>query len=105
MKKEEKATNKNIIVNKETRNPIKKLNTGKSKFCKVSKEFSKNKKQVTKDMLLGDIMELKPNSGEVFLGFGLHCFGCPMAAMETLEEVAELYEINMELLLKKLNEL
>ena len=107
-KKEAKNTFKKVAVkpnNKETKKPVKKAITKSTKTCKTTKGSSKAKKQITKNMLLGDIMEMKPDSGEVFLGFGLHCFGCPMAAMETLEEVAELYEINLELMLKKLNEL
>ena len=99
MKKEAKETK---AIKKELK-PTKKVVSKPSKDAKTTKGSSKTK--ITKEMLLGDIMEIKPNSGEVFLGFGLHCFGCPMAAMETLQEVAELYEINLELLLKKLNEL
>ena len=41
---------------------------------------------------------------EVFLGFGMHCLYCPMSRMETLEEAAQVHEIDVDLLIKKLNE-
>ncbi len=63
------------------------------------------KKTITKNMLIGEVMKLKPNAGEVFMGFGLHCFSCPMSAMESLEEAAQLHEVDLDLMLEKLNEL
>ena len=33
----------------------------------------------------------------------MHCFGCPMSQMETLEEASEVHEFDLNLLLDKLN--
>ena len=38
------------------------------------------------------------------MGFGMHCLGCPMSQMETLEEAAQAHDIDLELMLQKLNE-
>ena len=62
------------------------------------------KKQFTKDMTIGEILKQDPNLEEVFLGFGMHCVSCPVSQMETVEEASQVHGIDVEFLLKKLNE-
>ena len=38
-------------------------------------------------------------------GFGMHCFSCPFSLMETIEQAAEVHGVDVDLMLKKLNEL
>lgn len=57
-----------------------------------------------KDTTIGQVLKENESLKEILVGFGMHCFGCPMSLMETLEEAAEVHEIDLELLLKKLNE-
>lgn len=65
----------------------------------------KKKKMIfTKDSTIGDVVNHDENLADILMGFGMHCFGCPMSQMETLEEAAEVHEIDLELMLKKLNE-
>lgn len=61
-------------------------------------------KKITKDMTVAEVLNINENLKEVLMGFGMHCFGCPCALAETLEEAAEVHEIDIELLLAKLNE-
>ena len=61
-------------------------------------------KQIKKDMTIGDVLKIDESLGEVFLGFGMHCIYCPMSQMETLEEASEVHQIDLDLLIKKLNE-
>lgn len=51
---------------------------------------TKNKKQlITKNTLIGDIVEKYPEIGEVLVeDYGFHCVGCMAAEMETLEQGA-----------------
>lgn len=58
----------------------------------------------TKDNTLGEVLKSKKNAQQVLTGFGMHCFGCPMTQMETLEEAAMVHGIELDLLLEKLNE-
>lgn len=65
----------------------------------------KKKKMIfTKDSTIGDVVNHDENLADILMGFGMHCFGCPMSQMETLEEAAEVHEIDLELMLQKLNE-
>ncbi len=62
------------------------------------------KKKITKDMTIGELLEVNDKLGEVLLGFGMHCFTCPVSQMETLEEAAMVHDIDIDFLIKKLNE-
>lgn len=60
--------------------------------------------QITKDMTLSEVMSYRQNAFQVFLGFGMHCFSCPVSQMETVEEAAMVHDCDLNLLLEKLNE-
>ena len=61
-------------------------------------------KEIKKEMTIAEVLEIDKNLGEVLLGFGMHCLTCPCALAETLEEAAEVHEIDIELLVEKLNQ-
>ena len=64
----------------------------------------KMQKQISKTDTIGEVLELDEGLAEIFLGFGMHCLYCPMSRMETLEEAASVHGIDLDLLVKKLNE-
>ena len=59
---------------------------------------------INKDMTISEVLNLNENLKDVLMGFGMHCFSCPCALAETLEEAAEVHEIDVNLLVEKLNE-
>ena len=40
--------------------------------------------QVTKQMLIGELLQLDPNIAGVLMRAGMHCIGCPSSQMESL---------------------
>ncbi len=64
----------------------------------------KKKTTITKDMTIGEVLKVNEKLGEVFLGFGMHCLSCPVSQMETIEEASMVHGVDVEFLLKKLNE-
>ena len=60
--------------------------------------------KITKDMALGQLLDTNEGYGDILMGFGMHCFGCPMSRMETLEEAASVHGIDIDYMLEKLNE-
>lgn len=62
------------------------------------------KKQVKKDMTIAEVLKLDESLKEVLMGFGMHCFSCPCALGETLEEASEVHDIDVNFLVEKLNE-
>lgn len=57
-----------------------------------------------KEMSIKEIIEECPDTLEVFANFGLACIGCAMASYESIEEGAVAHGINVEELMKALNE-
>ena len=66
--------------------------------------MAKKKKEITKEMTIGEVLTTCPELAEVFMGFGMHCISCPVSQMETVEEAGMVHGVDVDLLLKKLNE-
>ena len=71
---------------------------------KVATKRASRKELFTKDMTLGEVLMKKPEAQAILFGFGMHCFGCPVTQFETIEEAAMVHDVDLKLLLKKLNE-
>ncbi|MDO5718302.1 MAG: DUF1858 domain-containing protein [Tissierellia bacterium] len=59
--------------------------------------------EVTKDMLIGDVLREVPGAIDVLFEAGLGCVGCPASQMESIEEAAYVHGLDLDDLLKKLN--
>ena len=70
---------------------------------KVRNTCDNQEVKFTKDTTIGEVLRANPKNRTILEGFGLHCFGCPMSQMETLEEASEVHEIDLEFMLNKLN--
>lgn len=66
--------------------------------------MAKKKQTITSNMTIGDVLKSNPQLAEIFLGFGMHCISCPISLMETVEEAAMVHDVDLDFLLKKLNE-
>lgn len=61
-------------------------------------------KTITKDMIIGDIVDKYPKTAEVFQSFGMHCLGCPMSRGETVAEACEVHNMDIDALISALND-
>ncbi len=59
---------------------------------------------VDKDMTIGKIVKDYPATAEVFNRFGMGCLGCPATQYESLEQGAILHGIDVDQLVKELND-
>ena len=59
---------------------------------------------VTKDTIIGDILDMDESTAPFFLNMGMHCLGCPSARGETLEEACMVHGVDVNELVKQLNE-
>lgn len=62
------------------------------------------KKKFTEKTTIGEVLAENEKLSEVLIGFGMHCFGCPMSQMETLSEAAMVHDLDLEYMLAVLNE-
>lgn len=60
--------------------------------------------QVTKDSLIGDILDHDVNTAKFFFEIGMHCLGCPHSRGESIAEACAVHGTNADELVKKINE-
>ncbi len=59
--------------------------------------------KITKDMTIGEILDINPDLASVLMAGGMHCIGCPASLMESLEEAAMVHGIEADDILFQLN--
>ena len=60
--------------------------------------------KIDKNTTIGEILEQAPEKADILLEIGMHCLGCPASQMETLEEACAVHGIDVEEVVKKINE-
>ena len=60
--------------------------------------------QLTKDMTIGEIIRIDQGVIPILMEAGMHCLGCPSAQGETLEEAAMVHGMDIDALMKAINE-
>ena len=58
---------------------------------------------ITKDMLIGDILDIDVEIAQFLLEIGMHCLGCPSARGESLEDACLVHGTDVDELLDKIN--
>jgi hybrid cluster-associated redox disulfide protein len=59
---------------------------------------------ITADMPIGEVVARYPRTIHVFMRHGLRCVGCAVAQFENIRQGAESHGINVDALMKDLNE-
>ena len=59
---------------------------------------------ITKDTIIGDILDIAPQTAPIFLSIGMHCLGCPSSRGETVEEACMVHGVDVDALLRVVNE-
>ena len=59
---------------------------------------------IEKDTIIGEVLDLAPQSAPLFMAIGMHCLGCPSSRGETVEEACMVHGIDVEKLLALVNE-
>ena len=60
--------------------------------------------EITKDTVIGDILDIAPQTAPIFLSIGMHCLGCPSSRGETVEEGCMVQGVDVDRLLARVNE-
>lgn len=58
---------------------------------------------ITKDSIIGDILDLDKTTAPFFMEMGMHCLGCPASRGETIEQACSVHGVNADELVEKLN--
>ena len=59
---------------------------------------------VTKETLIGDILDHDVQTAQFFLEIGMHCLGCPHSRGESIEDACLVHGTDADALVKKIND-
>ncbi len=59
---------------------------------------------VTKQSVIGDVLDHDIDTAKFFFEIGMHCLGCPASRGETIEEACTVHGTDADELVKKINE-
>lgn len=59
--------------------------------------------QISKDTVIGTILDSAPETAPFFLEMGMHCLGCPSARSETVAQACMVHGVNTDDLVSKIN--
>ena len=59
--------------------------------------------RVTKDMLIGDILDADREAAQFFFEMGMHCLGCPSARGESLEMACAVHGVDVDEMVEEIN--
>lgn len=60
---------------------------------------------ITKDMIIGDVLDAHPELAPNFLEMGMHCLGCPSARGESVEQACAVHGVDADEFIAGLNEI
>ena len=58
---------------------------------------------ITRDMSIGQVLEINRETAPIMMEYGMHCMGCPFSLMESLEQGCAAHGTDVEELVDKLN--
>ena len=58
---------------------------------------------VTKETIIGDILDACPDTAPFFFEIGMHCLGCPASRGESIEEACEVHGVDCNEMIEKIN--
>lgn len=59
--------------------------------------------KITKDTIIGDVLDMDKTTAPYFIEMGMHCLGCPSSRGETIEQACAVHGVNADELVEKIN--
>ena len=59
---------------------------------------------LTKESIIGDVLDYDIETARFFFEIGMHCLGCPASRGESIEDACAVHNTDADELVKKLNE-
>jgi len=58
---------------------------------------------ITKDSIIGDVLDFNLETAQFFLEMGMHCLGCPASRGETIEQACMVHGVDSDEIISKIN--
>ncbi len=59
--------------------------------------------KITKDMTIGELLNICPEAGPALMGIGMYCLGCPASQGESIEEAAMVHGLDVNYVVDTVN--
>ena len=59
--------------------------------------------KVTKESIIGDVLDYNRGTAQFFFEIGMHCLGCPSARGESIEDACAVHGTDADALVEKIN--
>ena len=59
--------------------------------------------KITKDMIVGEVLDMDTGAAKYFFEIGMHCLGCPASRGESIEQACAVHGADVDALIAKLN--
>ena len=60
--------------------------------------------EITKQSIIGDVLDYNAGTAKFFFEIGMHCLGCPASRGESIEDACAVHGTNADELVRKMNE-
>lgn len=59
--------------------------------------------KITKQSIIGDILDMAPETAQFFFAIGMHCLGCPASRGESVEDACAVHGTDADALVERIN--
>ena len=59
---------------------------------------------ITKESVIGDILDYEPETAQIFFAIGMHCLGCPASRGESVADACAVHGTDADALIKQIND-
>ena len=59
--------------------------------------------KIEKTTIIGDVLDIAPQTAPLFMSIGMHCLGCPASRGETVEEACAVHGVDSDAFLEQVN--
>lgn len=59
---------------------------------------------VTKESVIGDILDYEPETAQFFFAIGMHCLGCPASRGESVADACAVHGTDADALISQIND-
>ena len=61
--------------------------------------------KIEKTTIIGDVLDIAPETAPLFMAIGMHCLGCPASRGETVEQACMVHGVDVDELLAQVNQM
>jgi len=59
--------------------------------------------KITKDSVIGEVLDLDRGTAPILMRAGMHCLGCPASQAESLEDACDVHGYDVDSLVDEIN--